>query len=247
MKNLFSLGVRNSLFVLIIFPLVFTACKGGDTGSGGVNPCNNCGGGNGGGAVATLSIPAAPATPLWNGGTHTFTGISSSNATGITASVNGGPAQTVTNGEFTVSNITEQTTVVFTTTVATGVTSASVSRTINVVKPRLTMLAKDVPAGWLNVARRDSAYGGGTWVTPSNGTFCPRWNFGVDNSCTLMNIEGGCGLPGNSPNYNVLNADETTMTVGQRVHVIVSLTNTRLIIRDYSNSTGVCTEREFIK
>ncbi len=204
-------------------------------------------GGGGGTVTATLTVSAAPTTPLWNASnTWTFT-VSSTNATSVTATVNS-VSQTVSGTQFTVSNLTENTEIVFSTNVGNGVVTATpVPRTVNVVKPRLTILAKDIPDGWLNVARRDSAYSGTTWFTSTSPgyLFCPKWKFDIDNSCTLMNIQNGCGLPGNSPNYNVLNSDETTMFVGQRTFVIVSLTNTTFIIRDYGST--VCTERTFTR
>jgi hypothetical protein len=246
MKNLFSLGVRNSLFLFVIFPMFFVACGKGDNGSGplpGPTPTPTPT------VKATLTVTGAPAGIVWYANnTVTYT-ISSTNATSVFVSVDGSTPELV-GPSLTLNNLTANTTLVFTTGVATGFTAANPeTRTINVVKPRLTIFVKDVPAGWINSARRDSAYGSGSWFTSTSPGYllCPRWKFDIDNSCMFMNIESNCGLPGNSPNYNVLNADETTLTVGQRTYVIVSLTNTKLVIRDYSNSTGVCTEREFIK
>ncbi len=240
MKNLIFQGVRNPLLVIAILAitLVSTSCTKDSPGPAPTPPS----GGGGGTTTATLTVSAAPTSPLWNASnTWTFT-VASSNATSVTAVVNG-VSQVVSGGQFTVNNLTENTEIAFSTNVGTAVISAApVYRTINVVKPRLTILAKDIPEGWTNVFRRDSAYSGTTWGTPANGTFCAKWKFDVDNSCTLMNEASSCG-GNNSPNTNVLNGPETTMTVGQRVFTIVSLTSTTLIVRDYG--TTVCVERTF--
>lgn len=67
MKNLSFSGVKNTLFVMAILALTTLSCSKADT-----TPPPTGGGGGGGGtpAAPVITLPIAPTTPLWFGGSY---------------------------------------------------------------------------------------------------------------------------------------------------------------------------------
>jgi hypothetical protein len=123
MKKFNLLGVMNSLF-LIALPLFLIYCS-----KSGISPTPPPSGGT---VNSTITVSASPISPLWYGTNTWIFEVSSSKATGVAYSINGGAFKSVTNGQVILSNLEQTTTVEFKTIVTDGINSVSTTRNVDV-------------------------------------------------------------------------------------------------------------------